>query len=193
MTTWLFVGLGNPGPQYALTRHNIGFMVLDRYVHKKNLGEFKKTDNRYELKFKVGQNQIVLQKPQTFMNLSAEAVLPALQFYKVNPKEHLVVLHDELDINFGEIKIQSNRGGGGHNGIKSIHGAIGPDYARIRLGIGRPTHPGFDISNWVLAKFGEEEIPNLDKFLDYGCEVIESILVQGLSQTATKFSGKKGI
>jgi peptidyl-tRNA hydrolase, PTH1 family len=164
--TILLVGLGNPGPQYEMTRHNVGFMALDSFVHKAEQMEdwIEKKDLKCLLSSgRIGENRVLALKPTTFMNLSGEAVQAAAHFYKVHPAD-IAVIHDELDVDFGQIRIRTGGSAAGHNGIKSVSQHLGEDYGRIRIGIG-PKHPEqIKSEDYVLQKFSTEQqsqLPNL--------------------------------
>ncbi|MES2800882.1 MAG: aminoacyl-tRNA hydrolase [Bdellovibrionota bacterium] len=186
---YLIVGLGNPGSKYAMTRHNIGFMAADYWL--KSLGG---TDWRIEhkaqtKKFKLEGKEVLLAKPQTFMNLSGESVVALINFYKID-RANVLVVHDEVDFPFGTIKMQFNRSAGGQNGVKSITQLLGTqEYARLRLGVGRPSHPDFALADYVLGNFSKEEQPNLDKVLDTASDAIESFILEGINKASTKYNG----
>lgn len=155
---FLVVGLGNPGPDYALTRHNIGFMAVDALAGAE----------RFTSKFhgevasrSIESEKLILLKPMTFMNLSGKSVQAAMAFYKI-PPENVIVLHDELDIPLGKLRIKRGGGANGHNGIKDIDQMIGPNYWRIRLGIG---HPGMkeQVHSHVLSRFTADEMAQVEK------------------------------
>src|SRR5690242_1961689 len=138
---WLIVGLGNPGPKYELTRHNIGFLAAD-YMLDKLGAEFSKLGFSGKIARLDWQNQPCLfLKPATFMNRSGQAVQEAVSFHKI-PLENVIVIHDELDLSLGELRLKKGGGDGGHNGLKDITRLLGPDYLRVRLGIGRPAIKG---------------------------------------------------
>jgi PTH1 family peptidyl-tRNA hydrolase len=186
---FLIVGLGNPGARYLLTRHNIGFMALDRYFEsaggKPNWKEEKKA---LICRAKIESHDVLFVKPQTFMNKSGESVRALMDYYKVQ-LDHVLVLHDELDIGYGAIKIQRNRGPGGHNGLKSINEQLGTqDYTRLKLGVGKPPDARWDISNWVLSNFFEDEGAHLMDFLDTAGDAIESFVLNGYQKTATAYT-----
>ncbi len=196
----LIVGLGNPGPKYGLTRHNIGFMIVDvladasgQPIHWKN--EFKGET----AKINIGHTPVLLCKPQTFMNLSGEAVQPLVHMYKI-ALEDILVIHDEIDIPFGEVRFQSKRGAGGHNGIKSLHQMLGSDdYGRLRVGVGRPpvyvndagerTGPTMEVHAWVLQNFTKDEQHKLreDLFSHY-VDAVDTWVESGLGPSSTKFN-----
>lgn len=186
---WLIVGLGNPGNEYKFTRHNIGFMAVDYFLqgvgNPRLQNKFKAEIAQVEYK----GHQIIFCKPQTYMNLSGESVQPLMGFYKI-PLDHLIVIHDDIDQPFNQMKIHKNRGHGGHNGIKSISGLMGSaDYARLKLGVGRPDNPNFPVADYVLGKFTKEEAQVLPDFLNKGCDALESILLDGIQKASTKFNG----
>jgi len=153
---WLFVGLGNPGQQYAGNRHNIGFMAVDAIAEKCGFSSFKSKFNGEIAEGTISGQKVYILKPQTYMNLSGESVAPAARFYKI-PPHHIIVFHDELDLEAFKIKIKQGGGHAGHNGLKSIDLHLGvPDYWRVRLGIG---HPGAKdrVHGYVLGNFAKEE------------------------------------
>lgn len=157
--TVLLVGLGNPGAEYDLTRHNIGFYCLDNFVSKTSeMSDWMlKKDLKCALSSgQVGTTRVIAIKPQTFMNLSGEAVQATAHFYKI-PLEHIVVVHDELDIDFGQIRLRTGGSAAGHNGIKSVTQQIGEAYGRVRIGIGPKKPARIDSADFVLQKFTADE------------------------------------
>lgn len=189
---WLVVGLGNPGSQYQMTRHNIGFMAIDAWVHSMNAGSFKTEHKAETKKIKLDlegrSEEILIAKPQTYMNKSGESVQALMHFYKI-PIEKILVVHDDIDQTFGSMKFQKNRGHGGQNGIRSITEILGTmDYARLKLGVGRPSHPGFDIGDYVLSNFAKDEIPVLNDVIEKACDGIECFIFKGLNQASTQFN-----
>src|SRR3954470_21966333 len=178
---WLVVGLGNPGPGYASTRHNVGQMVLDELASRGRL-TFKthKTNATVaEGRLTPGGPRFVLAKPNTYMNVSGGPVSQLLRFYSLDVS-HLIVVHDELDIPFDSIKLKSGGGHGGHNGIRDIASAIGtPDFARVRVGIGRP--PGRQpAADFVLRDFSGEERKVLPNLLSDAADAVELLASSGL-------------
>lgn len=190
----LVVGLGNPGPKYALTRHNIGFLGVDLFAASAGASAghnppWKEEFQAQTCKFKMDDQEILVVKPMTFMNKSGEAVQALMQFYKI-PLENLIVVHDEIDIPFEQIRVHKNRSPGGNNGIKSITQILGTqDYIRLRLGVGRPPHPEMSVADYVLQKFSSEEQSKLTDFLNKAGDAIESIIFDGLAKASTKFNG----
>lgn len=166
--TVLIAGLGNPGKEYDLTRHNVGFHILDQFVAKQS--EMEDWINKKDLKCHIAQGQfgdtkVFMIKPQTFMNLSGEAVRAVADFYKISP-DFLAVIHDELDINFGQIRLRTGGSAAGHNGVKSVTQQLGEGYGRIRVGIGPKTPEQMDSADFVLQKFSQaeqEQLPNMVK------------------------------
>lgn len=187
---WIVVGLGNPGAKYAMNRHNVGFLALDAYCA--SVGEPRWKDEKQALvtRLKMEEQEVLFVKPQTYMNKSGDSVQALMHFYKI-PVEKLIVLHDEIDIGFGAIKIQKNRGPGGHNGLKSINERLGTqDYVRVKLGVGRPPHPGMDVAAYVLQDFSSVEQKHLHDFLAVGGDAIESLIFDGYDKAATKHTRK---
>jgi len=164
--TLLIVGLGNPGAEYEGSRHNVGFMCVDEFARKNQFDPWMhKKDLKCELAQKtMGETRVLLVKPQTFMNLSGEAVQAVQHFFKLN-NHQTVVVHDELDVNFGQVRLRVGGSPAGNNGIKSVSQHIGEDYARVRVGIGPKTHEKMDSADFVLADFGKTEQEKLPALL----------------------------
>ncbi len=185
--TKLIVGLGNPGIQYELTKHNIGWLALDQLSFFDRLAWKEKFKAEFATYSKDGE-QFVFLKPQTFMNLSGESVVSAAQFFKVDLQDILVV-HDELDLPFGTISFKNGGGLAGHNGLKSIAKMMGGNnFLRLRMGIGRPQHGS--VSNWVLSGFHGDEDTFLPDFLKGGADAIEAFIHLGFGKAAGKYSKK---
>lgn len=159
----LIVGLGNPGPKYAGHRHNIGFMALDRIAQDHGFASWRGKHQGSISEGRFGSDRAVLLKPETFMNNSGQSVVAALQFYKLAPAD-VVVLHDEIDLAPGKVKFKMGGGHAGHNGLRSIHNQIGPDYARVRLGVGHPGHKE-RVPSYVLHDFAKADQDWLDDVL----------------------------
>ena len=188
---FLIVGLGNPGKKYAFNRHNIGFMCVDFLLQRYNLLGFEKEEKKALVcKTQIAGQDVIFAKPQTFMNLSGESVQALLAYYKI-PMENLLVIHDDLDQAFASMKMQKARGHGGQNGIRSIHQLLGSDdYARLKLGIGRPSHPGHEIADWVLSNFKSDEETALRELLEKSCDAVESFITKGFLKTADIYNRK---
>lgn len=155
----LWVGLGNPGPQYALHRHNVGFMALDTIADVHDFGPVQKKFQGWVQDGRIGAERLILLKPATFMNESGRAVSEALRFYKLGP-DALTVFHDELDLAPFKVKVKQGGGTAGHNGLRSIDQHIGPDFRRIRLGIGHPGHKD-RVTGYVLGNYAKAEQDDL--------------------------------
>lgn len=156
----LIVGLGNPGNEYAKTRHNVGFMVLDNLVSADAI--WKSEKKALTTRVEIDGKKIILAKPQTYMNNSGDAVSALMAFYKI-PLENVVVIHDDMDLAVGDLREKTGGGSAGHNGIKSIDAAIGNEYKRIRIGIGHPRDYDnqMDPADWVLGKFDSEQLKQI--------------------------------
>jgi len=189
--TWLVAGLGNPGDQYAATRHNVGQMVIDQLVkrHSIKLASHKSRTHiaSYKLGVGIDAHQIILAKSQSYMNETGGPIKALANFYSVEP-ENIIVLHDELDIGFAAIRTKLGGGDNGHNGLKSMTSAFNtPDYYRVRLGIGRPMGQQ-DPADFVLKQFSKEEKKDLDEFIERGADVVEFLIEKGLDLTQGKFN-----
>ncbi|AEJ38411.1 peptidyl-tRNA hydrolase [Sulfobacillus acidophilus TPY] len=179
----LIVGLGNPGPDYVNTRHNVGFMVLDAYARHRGL-RFRL--GRYG--YLADSDQGWLMKPMTFMNLSGDAVGPFVRRYRLTPDQVLVV-HDDLDLPLGRIRIRAHGSSGGHNGIKSIIQALGTDrFPRMRLGISRPP-ASMPVIDWVLAPFSADERRVLQDTIARAVEALDGIGQEGLEWAMSRYNG----
>ncbi|MFI1314821.1 aminoacyl-tRNA hydrolase [Streptomyces albidoflavus] len=188
---WLVVGLGNPGPEYAGNRHNVGFMVADLLASRAG-GKFKAHKSRAQvLEARIGapgpgSRRIVLAKPQSYMNLSGGPVTALRDFYKV-PTARIVAIHDELDIDYGALRLKLGGGDNGHNGLKSMTKSLGPDYHRVRFGIGRP--PGrMQVADFVLKDFSSTERKELDYFVDRAADAVEALVVAGLERAQSSYN-----
>ncbi|GAA1470559.1 aminoacyl-tRNA hydrolase [Microbacterium thalassium] len=179
--TWLVVGLGNPGPRYEATRHNVGQMVLDELASRRgeSFRAHKANARVAETWLRPGAAKMILAKPNSFMNVSGGPVANLARFYGVEP-EQVVIVHDELDIPFDTIKLKTGGGHGGHNGVRDVAKALGtPEFPRVRVGIGRP--PGRqDAADWVLDPFAGAERQNLPILLSDAADAVEKLIDEGL-------------
>jgi PTH1 family peptidyl-tRNA hydrolase len=183
----LVVGLGNPGPKYAHTRHNVGFMVVDRLAEALRAGPFR--DKFSGLFVRVSAPDVVLLKPLTFMNLSGQSVQQAMKFFKLSAEDVLVV-YDELDLPFGECRLKLGGGAAGHNGIKSLLAhAGGEGFGRLRVGIGKPRHG--EASPHVLGEFSAAERAQLDDVLDHATLGVQAVIDKGIAQAMNTFNARK--
>ncbi|HZV81565.1 MAG TPA: aminoacyl-tRNA hydrolase [Geobacteraceae bacterium] len=188
MATKLIVGLGNPGPKYLWTRHNAGFIVLDRFAHLAGIPATKKNFAGLYGEGNWQGNRLLLLKPQTFMNLSGRSVAEALRFHKLSPAD-LIVIHDDLDIPFGQIKLKDGGGHGGHNGLRSLHQELGTgNYPRLRVGIGRPARG--DMADYVLSNFAKDEMTALPQLVDGIVDGLEMFISEGLPKTMSLYNNK---
>ena len=188
MNTYVIAGLGNPGPQYQWTRHNAGFLFLDRIAHLENVSINRKTFSGLAGEWNFRNNRLILLKPQTFMNLSGKSVMQALQFYKL-PLSQLIVVHDELDLPYGTVRFKQGGGHGGHNGLRSIQEQLGKgDFTRLRVGIGRPSHG--DTVNYVLGNIPSDQMETLPRILDGALDMFEMMLDEGLPKAMSLFNNR---
>ena len=187
--TWLIVGLGNPGPEYARTRHNIGFRCLDIVADKLGCAIDKgKFQGLYGVTSYHG-NKIYLLKPLTYMNLSGRSVLQLSAYFQI-PPERIIVLFDDISLEPGRMRVRSNGSAGGHNGIKSIIQELGSqDFPRVKIGVGAKPHPDFDLAAWVLSPFTASEEKALAVSLENGARAVLTILEEGVSQAANAYNG----
>jgi PTH1 family peptidyl-tRNA hydrolase len=188
--TWLVVGLGNIGEQYQKTRHNIGVLALEKLSTEvdSNFSRQKKT-NSFIAEAKDGGNKIVLAYLDCYMNESGGPTKSLMQFFKVTP-ERLIVLHDELDLDFLNLRVKFSGGDNGHNGLKSIRGALGTgDFYRVRLGIGRPKTQQ-DTASYVLEKFSKAEAAEQEEFLSRAAIATRTLINHGLAAAQNKFNQK---
>ena len=186
----LIVGLGNPGEAYRLTRHNIGFMVVDRLANRHRIFVNKRRlDAVYGLG-KLDGRSVILVKPMTFMNMSGAAVQNLAHFFKLDTQD-LLVIHDDIDLVFGKIKIKQKGGDGGHNGLKSLIEAFGSGmFARVRIGIGRPDAKQ-EVKGYVLSKFDSRQEAVLDEVITIAQDAVETIVLKGLTEGMNRFSRRE--
>jgi PTH1 family peptidyl-tRNA hydrolase len=189
--SWLVVGLGNPGNEYSATRHNIGFQVAD-YLAAQVAGKFSKHKSKAEVlegRFGVGVDapKIIIAKPQTYMNDSGKSVVALRNFYQLSNLQ-IIVIHDELDIDFAKIRVKQGGGDNGHNGLKSLTQSLsGPDYFRVRVGIGRPVGH-LDAADFVLQNFSNIEKKSLQDLIIKAGDAVESLMRNGLERTQQDFN-----
>jgi peptidyl-tRNA hydrolase, PTH1 family len=182
----LVVGLGNPGLQYAHNRHNIGFLVLDELVRRTNSVLLAK-NKAHLAEARLGTQKVFLQKPQTYMNLSGEAVQPLVQFYRLEPSQ-ILVIHDDLDLPFGRLRIRPGGSSGGQNGVKDIAARLGTEaFVRLKIGISRPPN-GWSVPNWVLSNFTPEEKPMLEQLIGLATDAVECLAAFGVQETQNRYN-----
>lgn len=188
MSSYIIAGLGNPGPTYQWTRHNAGFLFLDRLANDFNTNMTRKSFSGLCGESSHAKHKLVLLKPQTFMNLSGKSVMQALQFYKLPPTQ-LIVVHDELDIPYGSVRFKQGGGHGGHNGLRSIIEQIGRnDFIRLRIGIDKS--PFGDTTGHVLGNIPPVQIEQLPKVLDGAIIMIKMMLEEGISKAMSLNNNK---
>jgi len=188
MDTIVIAGLGNPGSKYQWTRHNAGFLFLDRIAQLEGLSIVRKQFGGLTAEWERKGKRLVLLKPQTFMNLSGRSVMPALQFYKLKP-DQLIVVPDEIDLALGAARLKQGGGHGGQNGLRSIMELLGKgDFVRLRLGIGRPPHG--DVTNHVLGVFTPPEMEIFARVLDGALDMLETALDEGVPKAMSLFNNK---
>jgi PTH1 family peptidyl-tRNA hydrolase len=186
---FLVVGLGNPGRQYQGNRHNVGFRVVDQLAARAGASSPREKYGAELLEIALGGQKVLLCKPMEFMNVSGQAVRQVAGFHKI-PAARTIVVHDELDVPFGRLKLGAGGGAGGHNGIRSIIAELGsPDFARVRFGVDRPP-PNWQGADYVLANFTGSEQKELPALLDLACDAVEDIVSRGLMAAMNKFNTK---
>ena len=183
----VIAGLGNPGPRYAGTRHNIGFAVIDALADRLRVKAGGKAHGAFVGKARISGEEALLVKPQTFMNRSGDAVRPILDGARSDPAE-LIVIHDDLDLPLGRIRVKKSGGGGGHNGVASIIAALGTGgFVRVRLGVGRPLD-GRDPADYVLSNFSRDELETVRKTVETAVDAVVSIVIEGPDKAMNRFN-----
>ncbi len=188
--SWLVVFLGNPGLRYEGTRHNAGFLTADHFAAKKNI-----VINRFRFQSltavcRLGDQTVLLLKPQTYMNLSGKAVAQAARFYKI-PPERVLLVSDEVSLPVGALRIRARGSAGGHNGLKSVIAELGTDaFPRIRLGVGSPPHPDYDMADWVLSVFRDQDAEIISQAADNAAAAVECCITQGLDRAMSQYNKK---
>ena len=183
------IGLGNPGKKYEKTRHNIGFIAVDNLRKEMNISDEREKFQALVSETNIDGEKVIFLKPQTFMNLSGNSVIEIVNFYKLDPKKDIIVIYDDMDLSFGDIRIREKGSSGGHNGIKSIISHIGEEFIRIKCGIGAKEKGAVE---HVLGEFSQTEQKDLEEILEkiYNC-VIEMLSVQNLDRIMQKYNKKK--
>ncbi len=182
---WLVVGLGNPGPKYSGHRHNVGFMVVDELARRAG-ASFRQKFQAQFAKARLGRHDALLLEPMTYMNRSGTSVGSAASFFKV-PQDETIVIHDELDLPYGDVRLKAGGGHGGHNGLRSIFEHYGRDFYRVRCGIGRPLRGG-DVTGYVLGDFSTDQRPTVPDLVDTAADAIEAVLSDGPTKAMNAFN-----
>lgn len=186
---FLVAGLGNPGARYDGTRHNVGFDVVELLAYRAGISLREKRFNAVLGSGRCGGESVVLCKPQTFMNRSGDSVGPMAGWYKLPPLQ-VLVLHDDLDIPFGEVRVKVGGGHGGHNGLRDLVRALpGPEFVRVRIGVGRPP-PRMDVASFVLARWLPEEAQELDDIVERAAKAVEAVLAEGARAAMNRLNGE---
>ena len=187
--SWIVVGLGNPGSQYASTRHNMGFLTVDKLAEVEKFSFGKLRFKAWTGTFTCGGEKVLVMKPQTYMNLSGEAVGEAARFFKV-PADHVLVISDDISLPVGKLRIRSGGSAGGHNGLKNIIAHLGTDqFPRIKVGVGIPQQEGYDTVDWVIGKPNKDEQALLIPALDKAVAAIPYLIQNGAQNAMNKFNG----
>ncbi|MGD9208188.1 MAG: aminoacyl-tRNA hydrolase [Syntrophobacterales bacterium] len=187
---YLVVGLGNPGKTYQHTRHNVGFMVVDRLAGTHSIKVTRERFSSFWAPGEIAGRKVLLAKPQTFMNRSGQAVAALMAYYKLAVQD-LLVIHDDLDVDFGSIKIVRSGGSGGHRGIRSIHEILKENqYVRVKVGIGRPRF-NEAVEDYVLSPWYEDQREQVVEMVDYTAEAATAIIADGLAKAMTVFNADR--
>ncbi len=186
--SWLIVFLGNPGPKYEYTRHNAGFMAGDALAKKLGVSINRLRFKALTAAAEINGEKVLLMKPQTFMNLSGEAVGQAARFYKI-PPERVLVVSDEISLPLGKLRVRPKGSAGGHNGLKSIIASLGSDaFPRIRIGVGAPPHPDYDMADWVLSVFRNQDLEDMLAASDRAAEAVTTYISDGPERAMNRFN-----
>lgn len=189
--SWLVVFLGNPGLRYEGTRHNAGFLVADTLAHDKNVPITRARFHALTGSCNIGGQTVMLMKPQTYMNLSGQAVGQAARFYKI-PPEKILVVSDEVSLPIGALRIRLKGSAGGHNGLKSIISVLGTEeFPRIRLGVGAPPHPDYDMADWVLSVFRDQDAAEIRVAAKQAAEAVECYIREGPEKAMNLYNQKR--
>jgi len=189
----LILGLGNPGRSYCWTRHNVGFLLLDCLAKRHRIGISRRGMKSLYGRGKIGSEEVILAKPQTFMNLSGEAAQRFLQFFKLTP-EKVIVLHDDLDLSWGEVRVRVRGGDGGHKGIRSIIEALGSEgFVRFKIGIGRPERAAQDPADFVLEPITGEKRDEFKEMIEGNADALEILVLEGPQKAMNRFHQKKDV
>ena len=186
--TWLLVGLGNPGAKYESTRHNMGFLAVDKLAELEHFKFSKLRFKAWTAAAELGGEKVLVMKPQTYMNLSGESVGQAARFYKI-PPEHVLVISDDISLPIGKLRIRGSGSAGGHNGLKNIIQHLGSDrFPRIKVGVGMPDNADYDIADWVTGRpMGDEQKPLMEA-LDKAVAAVPVLIRDGVDKAQNKFN-----
>jgi len=186
--SWIVAGLGNPGAQYEKTRHNMGFRTIDELARRAGVRVDRLRFKALSAECTSGTERILLLKPQTFMNLSGEAIREAMDWYKLDTA-HLIVIYDDISLAPGRLRIRQKGSDGGHNGIKStLQHVADANFPRIKIGVGSPPHPDYDLADWVLGTFCAEDSRAVDDAILRAADAVDMIVAQGAVKAAERFN-----
>ena len=186
---WMLVGLGNPGPKYARSRHNVGFRAIDALCERQRC-----RCDRLRLKAltgfcELGGQKVLLVKPMTYMNLSGQAVRPLADYYKI-PPERILVIFDDISLPVGRLRVRPDGSAGGHNGVKSLIAELGTqEFPRVKVGVGAKPHPDYDLADWVLSSFSSQEEKLLAPTLERALLAAEAVIAEGTTRAMNQFNG----
>ena len=184
----LVVGLGNPGIEYQFTPHNLGFLTIDRAAERANIDVASRRCQAATARTKIAGYEVMLAKPETFMNLSGLSVRKLVDEFEIEPANGLIVVYDELDLPFGTLRIKQRGGTAGHNGVESLVGSLGTDeFIRVRLGI-QPDHPVRDGAKFVLGQFKKSQLEAVGDLIDRAADAVEAILKEGVAAAMNRFN-----
>lgn len=187
---YIIAGLGNPGKQYDMTRHNIGFHTIDYMADKLNIKVKKLKFKALYGECEIAGEKTLLIKPQTYMNLSGESIAGFAQFYKINPS-NIIIINDDISLETGRIRVRPRGSAGGHNGLKSIIYMLESDeFPRVKMGVGAPKNENYDLADFVLGHFTKEEIPIMEKAIIKASDAAEEIIRAGVSSAMNKYNSK---
>ena len=185
---WLLICLGNPGKEYENTRHNIGFMAADTLEKREGIKINKLKYRALTGELRVGSQRVLVMKPQTFMNLSGEAVKLAGGFYKI-PPDHVIVISDDVSLPLGKLRIRAGGSAGGHNGLKNIIAHLGTDkFPRIKVGVGAPAHPEHEMVDWVIGNFTPAERKQVDEAVGRALDAALCIMEKGVNEAQNRYN-----
>lgn len=186
---YIVVFLGNPGPKYEWTRHNAGFLTCDAAEHEEGISVKKLRFKAYTGEAYIGNHRVLLMKPQTFMNLSGQAVKEAVKFYKIAP-EKVIVVSDDITLPLGKLRIRKKGSSGGHNGLKSIAAELGSEeYPRVKIGVGIPPHKDYDVIDWVMSTFKNQDAIDIKLASEKAWKAVKCIITDGAEKAMNSYNG----
>ncbi|MBM6921075.1 aminoacyl-tRNA hydrolase [Phocea massiliensis] len=186
--SWIIAGLGNPEPKYEITRHNAGFLAIDRIADNANVSIKKMKFHALIGEAELGGERCLLLKPLTYMNKSGEAIAEAMRYYQI-PPERVLILFDDISLDPGKLRIRQKGSAGGHNGIKSIiEMTKSSDFPRIKIGVGKKPHPDYDLADWVLSKFKKDELPLMDEAFTNAADAAAMIVSGSVDRAMNRYN-----